>query len=151
MDRNDPVVAAALEMAPNCVGSRSRIISRAITRIFDDELRDVGVTVTQLIMLGFVAVYGEVRPSDLAEPLSMDLSTISRTTGRMVDQGWLAKVPAEDERGYNLVITPRGRELVLKGLPAWRRAQERAVEILTPQGARTIREIADSIRGSAGD
>jgi DNA-binding MarR family transcriptional regulator len=84
-----------------------------------------GVTVERATywVLGRVAEHGPIRASDLAALLSVDTSTISRQSHRLVAEGLLARTadPA-DARACLLKVTPRGRR-VLVAVESFRRRQ----------------------------
>ncbi len=56
---------------------------------------------------------GPLRPSDLAERIGLDGSTVSRHVSHLVDQGLVERAPdLEDARAQLLLATPAGRALL---------------------------------------
>ena len=51
--------AAARLMADQCLCFRARRVSRALTRIYDEALRPLGIQATQLTLLNAIALTGE--------------------------------------------------------------------------------------------
>jgi DNA-binding MarR family transcriptional regulator len=84
------------------------------------------------VMINKVAAakLGTARPSDVCEHLHLDVSTLSRNVERMKARGWLEVVPAEDGRSQPFRLTPQGRRLLEKAMPAWSEAQERVKKVL---------------------
>jgi DNA-binding MarR family transcriptional regulator len=67
-------------MADQCLCFRARRVSRALTRMYDEALRPLGIQATQLTLLNAIALSGaEGGPmSATAEVLAMDGTTLSR-------------------------------------------------------------------------
>ncbi len=136
---------AALEISGSCASSRIRMLSRAVTCVYDDELRDVGIRTGQLTLLGVVAAHGRINQSALEHCLLMDRSTVSRTVRRMCDHGWLTTEPSEDARSHYLVVTEAGAIVLEGALPAWRRAQRRARELLGDDGFDALMALGNGV------
>jgi DNA-binding MarR family transcriptional regulator len=73
---------------------------------------------------------GTARPSELCEHLHLDVSTLSRNVERMRTRGWLEVVPDDDGRSQPFRLTPRGRKLLEKALPAWSKSQQQVKKVL---------------------
>ena len=141
----DQTAHAALESSRGCASSRIRMLSRAVTCVYDDELRDVGIRTGQLTLLGVVAAHGQITQSAMEHCLLMDGSTVSRTVRRMCDHGWLTTEPSEDARSHYLVITEAGTRLLESALPAWRRAQQRARALLGDDGLDALMALGNGV------
>src|SRR5262249_30692717 len=110
-------------IAQQCIAVRLRMLSRAVTRIYNQPLRPYGLTVSQMNILVAIACLGEARQQDVCQSLHLEKSTLSRDVVRMRSQGWLDAVPGEDGRTILLRITPAGKRLVEHAIPAWQQAQ----------------------------
>ena len=117
-------------IAAECVAVRMRMLNRAVTNIFDDALRPLGVRVSQLNILIATGRLETARPADICERLHLDVSTLSRNVERMKARGWLEVIPDEDGRTQPFRLTDKGRRLLEKTAPAWKNAQQQAKEIL---------------------
>lgn len=74
-----------------------------------------------LMLLFGTAEHGPVRPSFLAEQLTLDLSTVSRQLTALESSGWLARERDPDDRRAFLVrITPEGKRVLDLNLAARR-------------------------------
>jgi DNA-binding MarR family transcriptional regulator len=118
------------------------MLNRAITNIYDKALRPLGLTVSQLNILVITAKVGTARPADVCELLTLDPSTLSRNLGRMHSHGWLENVEAEDARTAPFQLTTRGKRLLEKAIPAWKKAQHEAEKILGADGIAVLEQIA---------
>ena len=111
-------------VASECVAVRLRMLNRVITNMYDDALRSLDLKVSQMNILVAAAKMGMARPVEVCEYLHLDVSTLSRNVERMRARGWLEVVPDEDGRSQPFRLTPRGRKLLEKAVPAWSAAQQ---------------------------
>ena len=105
-------------------------LNRVITNIYDDALRPLDLKVSQMNILVAAAKMGTARPIEVCEHLHLDVSTLSRNVERMKARGWLEVVPDEDGRSQPFRLTPQGRKLLEKAVPAWSEAQEQVKKVL---------------------
>ena len=141
---NDGVKSrAGREIARGCLAVRMRMLNRIVTGIYDDALRPFGMTVSQANLLTAIHEVGPVKPADLAVYLHIEKSTLSRNLALMKKRGWVRALPGEDERSQTLIVTAKGTKLLEKCLPSWRKAQQKAVEVLGDEGAATLKTVAD--------
>jgi DNA-binding MarR family transcriptional regulator len=117
-----------------CLCNALRQASRAVSRLYDDELRGVGLRTTQYSLLCVLARAGQVRQGDLSGLTSLDETTLTRNLRPLVDAGWIAVCSGDDRREKLLTITKAGTAKVAEARPAWERAQTR-MQALLPEGA----------------
>ena len=117
-------------IASECVAVRLRMLNRVITNIYDDVLRPLDLKVSQMNVLVAAAKMGTARPAAVCEHLHLDVSTLSRNVERMKGRGWLEVVPDEDGRSQPFRLTPQGRKLLERAVPAWSAAQQRVKQVL---------------------
>ncbi len=129
-----------------CIAVRLRLLNRVVTNYYDDALRPLGLKVSQLNILIVAAKLGLARPAQVCEILQLDASTLSRNVERMVAKGWLEVVPEEDARAQPFRLTPQGRRLVEKAVPAWEEAQRQATELLGDEGIALLDKAARKLR-----
>ena len=118
------------KVAGECVAVRLRMLNRVITNIYDNALRPLDLKVSQMNILVAAAKMGTVRPLEVCEYLQLDVSTLSRNVDRMKARGWLEVVPDKDGRAQPFRLTPQGRKLLEKAVPAWRGAQQQVKKVL---------------------
>jgi DNA-binding MarR family transcriptional regulator len=112
-------------LATPCLCNALRQASRAVSRLYDEELRTVGLRTTQYSLLRYLKHFGAVRQRDLGAATSLDETTLTRTLRPLIDAGWVAADPGEDRREKLVSLTSAGSVKLVKALPAWERAQER--------------------------
>jgi DNA-binding MarR family transcriptional regulator len=139
------------KIASECVVARLRMLNRLVTNIYDDGLRPLDLKVSQMNILVAAAKLGTARPIEVCEHLHLDVSTLSRNVERMKARGWLEVVPDEDGRSQPFRLTPQGRKLLEKAVPAWSAAQQQVKKAL---GDGFVEQLSQSVkrvrRGVAG-
>ena len=118
------------KVASECVAARLRMLNRIVTNIYDDVLRPLDLKVSQMNILVAAAKMGTARPIEVCEYLHLDVSTLSRNVERMKARGWLEVVANEDGRSQPFRLTPSGRKLLEKAVPAWSEAQQQVKKVL---------------------
>ncbi len=144
-ERHKPTASA-------CLCNALRQASRAISRLYDEELRGVGLRTTQYSLLQLLRRSGEVRQRDLAELTLHEETTLTRNLRPLVDAGWVAVRTGDDRREKWFKITDGGVAKVEQARPAWERAQAR-MQTLVPEETRqglltTLSEIARLTAGA---
>ena len=137
------------KVASECVAVRLRMLNRVITNIYDDALRPLDLRVSQMNILVAAAKMGTARPLAVCEYLHLDVSTLSRNVERMKARGWLEVVPDEDGRSQPFQLTPQGRKLLDKAVPAWSEAQQHVTKLLgdgfVHQLSRAVKRIGEGV------
>ena len=128
-------------IARSCHVARIRMLNREVTGIYDDALRPLGVKVSQTNVLTAIAKLQPVSPGMIGKLLRIEKSTLSRNLDRLRARGWLRVLSGDDERSHRLEITAKGRRLLEKALPLWKRAQKDAEDLL---GKRTVQALNDT-------
>jgi DNA-binding MarR family transcriptional regulator len=118
-----------------CFCNALRRASRAVSRLYDEEFRSVGLRTTQYSLLRVVARIGQIRQGDLSGLVSLDETTLTRNLRPLVDAGWIAVRSGDDRREKLVTITAAGTAKLAKARPAWKRAQAR-MHALLPEATR---------------
>jgi DNA-binding MarR family transcriptional regulator len=144
--------SAARTMTADCLCFRARRVSRALTRLYDDALRPLGIQATQLTLLNAVALGADrgALMSHLAEVLVMDPSTLSRNL-RPLEKAGLLRIERSSADGRVRVaqLTREGRLRVEEALPRWQEAHDRVVAALGSDAAVELRERFDAAVAAA--
>ena len=106
-----------------CTNLKLRQLSRLVSRHYDAFVAPTGLKNTQYSLLSHVALAGPIRPSDLAQRMRIDASTLTRNLQPLIVQGWLALGPGEDARSRLVSVTETGRAKRAEGQRAWKQAQ----------------------------
>lgn len=128
-----------------CLCLALRQASRAVSRLYDEELRSIGLRTTQYSLLQLLRCSGQVRQRDLARLTLHDQTSLTRGLRPLVEARWVIVRTGEDRREKWLAITAGGLAKLDEARPAWERAQTR-IQALLPEGAwRDLMEILPEV------
>ena len=136
----------------HCLCGALRQASRAVSRLYDEELRGVGLRTTQYSLLQLLRRSGEVRQRDLAELTWHDETSLTRSLRPLVDARWVAVRTGDDRREKWVTITAGGAAKLEEARPSWERARSR-MQAFLPEEARQcpmglLQEIASLTDGA---
>jgi DNA-binding MarR family transcriptional regulator len=144
----DEVVRAASE-ATRCIALRARRLSRLVTKLFEDGLRDQAITVAQFTLLGATVLEGPLQPARLARMLDLEKSTLSRNLALLEAAGLVRVDRSGAGAGCRITATKRGRRVLLDALPAWREAQEQAIAAIGGSAVDRLDAMIGALGGEA--
>jgi DNA-binding MarR family transcriptional regulator len=133
-----PIAEIAETTAASCISTRVRQLSRIITRVYDDALRPLGITVSQFTLLTQLAQQDGITAVEIGHSLDIEKSTLSRNLKRLLALGLLTMDPPAGRRGRGLHLTPKGQDVIQKAYPVWKDAQTRAVRVMGPESRSTL-------------
>src|SRR5712691_9143587 len=126
-----------------CVCSTLRMVTRAVTQLYDDVLRPSGLRVTQFSILATIARMSEANLRQLEHALAIDQTTLTRSLGLLERDGMIERVPHHDGRVKAMRLTSRGTRTLERARPLWARAQEKLLrEVGTKAWADAQRRLA---------
>jgi DNA-binding MarR family transcriptional regulator len=132
-----------------CACANLRRASRAVTRVYNQELRTGGIEITQFTLLMALDLAAEIPQGKLGELLALDSTTLTRTLALLKKRGWVKVEEGEDRRLRIFSLTPAGKTKLQQSLPHWKRAQERFERALGPQRTSQLeRLLVRAIRSS---
>ena len=117
-----PVLPADRE---TCVCSALRAASRHVSRMYDDALAPLDLTITGYFLLARIDALGTPSMNELAESALTDRSTLSRNLKPLLDAQLIAVAPGDDRRRREFSLTPKGRARLAAAYPLWRETQQR--------------------------
>ena len=129
-----------------CTCLNLRKLSRAITQMYDEALKESGLRSTQLPVLVTLVCTGPMTVNHLADDLVMDRTSLSRLLRPLVTRGLIETARGQDRRTRALSITPLGREFVEGAFPMWDRVQD---EVLERLGQKLFRDLSDNLAVAA--
>jgi DNA-binding MarR family transcriptional regulator len=106
-----------------CMCASLRRTSRALSQLYEDALRPVGLRATQFTVLQTLSLAGEVTQGELGQILAMDSTTLTRTLTIMGRHGWITKRRGEDRREWRMRLSKAGEIKLKQALPHWEKAQ----------------------------
>jgi DNA-binding MarR family transcriptional regulator len=106
-----------------CFGLRSRMAARAVSRVYNDRLRPLGLQTTQFALLVAIEKSGDAPVAALAEHLDTEPSALLRNLKVLETRGLVAGEGGRGRRGRRLHLTQAGATLVTQAQPIWVKAQ----------------------------
>src|SRR5438093_13472590 len=115
-----------------CVCSTLRMVSRAVTQLYDDILRPSGLRVTQFSILATIARSGEAHLRQLEAALAIDQTTLTRSLSLLQRDRVIERMPHPDGRIKAVRLTRKGRRVLNVARPLWANAQDKVLQELGP-------------------
>ena len=146
--QDESLQTKAALIAEECIAVKLRLLTRAVTRIYNQALRHHGLTVSQMNILVAAFYLGQAKQQDICRALHLEKSTLSRDLARMRERGWITETPGADGRSSLLRVTAQGRKLLQKAIPAWRQAQQEATALLGEREITALGRAVKALRSS---
>jgi DNA-binding MarR family transcriptional regulator len=135
---HNPLHDIAEATANACLATRVRQLSRIITRVYDDQLRPLGITASQYTLLAQLASRDGITAVEIGTELDIEKSTLSRNLKRLLALGHIVMDPPAGRRGRGLHLTPKGVSVLKEAFPIWQGAQSRTIAIMGPESRGTL-------------
>lgn len=120
-----------------------RVGTRMVT-LFDQNLADHHITQAQFRVLLEIENRGGdtgIAPSVLADHLLIERGTVTALTSRLVDQGWLSRVPGENRRTFRLCLTAAGRSKLEEVAPPVISLANEALDSVTREELQQLQQL----------
>ena len=118
------------KLLAECACFDLRKATRAVSRMYDDFLRNAGVNVTQFSQLQLIGAEQEISVSMLGRYMVMDRTSVTRALAPLERDGLINSRPGADKRFRVVSLTKKGHKLVEDAEPKWRLAQEALMEAI---------------------
>lgn len=111
-----------------CVCFNLRKASRIVTQIYDDVMRPLGYRATQITLIGVINRHEGLTVKELAGFIDTDPTTLIRNL-RLLEKDRLVRLePGEDRRERRVFLAEKGKQLLEKAYPLWKKTQERIAQ-----------------------
>ena len=108
-----------------CACANLRRTARAVTKMYNQELRHTGLELTQFTLLMALNLTGEITQGNLGKLLALDTTSLTRMLRLLTKRGWIGVKAGTDRRQRLLRLTPSGQQKLEQSWPDWERAQKR--------------------------
>lgn len=127
-------------MREQCLGVRVGRVHRLVSRAYENALRPVGLSLPQMEVLTTLTVVARpIRPTELADLLAIDRSTMSRNLSLLERNGWVETADTSPTgRSLSVRITDAGTTQLAAAEKAWRHAQQTVLSALGPDALPTL-------------
>jgi DNA-binding MarR family transcriptional regulator len=107
-----------------CLCATFRRTARALSQLYDDAVRPLGLRTTQFTILQALSLTGEVSQGQLGEILALDSTTLTRTLAIMKRRKWVGVRQGRDGRERLISLSEAGRKQFNLASPAWQAVQD---------------------------
>lgn len=132
-------------VAKDCLFSKTRTVSRYITNLYSQALKEVGLTPIQYSMLTAIQMLQEANINDLSSALKMDRTTINRNLKPLIRDGLVLMNESSDRRERLISIAKEGAKLYEKGYASWEKAQDEFQSILGEEKRDEMSRLLDEV------
>src|SRR5258707_11702648 len=115
-----------------CACQNLRRVTRLVTRIYDQELRNADIEISQFGLLTALAFVGEANQKALSAGFAMDSTTLTRNLALLRKLGWIHVRPGKDRRERVFRLTEAGKKQIAMAQPYWQGAERRLQKTLGP-------------------
>jgi DNA-binding MarR family transcriptional regulator len=141
-----------LRISRSCLGLNLRRADRAVTHLYDEAFRALGLRGTQFGLLVATRAMEPAPMSRVAAALALDRTTLTRNLKPLEKKGWLVVHAGRDRRERLVSLTPQGHRMTVRAYAAWRAAQARMRQIVGSRPMRVavarLSGITDALRGA---
>ena len=138
---------AELKDLQSCLCLALRRTTRIVTQRYDAALRPFGIRATQVSILTAAASGDGVPLTPLAEAFGMERTTLLRNVRPLVRQGLVEVRRAAGHRHDELRATAKGRRMLARAYPAWRRVQDEVTTQVPDPGWRlALSALGETVR-----
>lgn len=140
MDENSLPFSLTFEVRDRCLCLHAQRAARTLARFFDDRLKPFGLTNGQFSLLMSLNRPIPPRLTDLVPLLGMDRTTLTAALKPLQRRGLADTLPDDsDGRVRRLLLTPDGREILVRAMPVWRNAHDELDARLASLAPETLR------------
>ncbi len=139
---------AALPPLP-CACTTLRRAARAVTQLYEEELRPSKLRVTQFTLLMALERAEGVTQGKLGELLALDSTSLTRMLKLLEKQEWIRSTLGDDRRERHLQLTPAGRRKLAQARTNWEQAQARLFGALGETDWTKLQTLVDTITHAA--
>ena len=118
------------ELLAECACFDLRKAARAVSRMYDDFLREQGINITQFSLLRLIQAERELSISMFGRYMVMERTSITRALAPLERDGLIASRPGADKRVRIVSLTAKGRKVLEAAEPNWRAAQQALIETI---------------------
>jgi len=128
------------DIGRTCACFKVRKAARAVTKLYEEVLRPIGLRATQFSLLMAARVIGPVTVVKLAQIIVMDRTTLTRNLQILEKRRLIEIKPGKDRREREVTLTAPGMEVLAKAVPLWEEAQDRVRQGLGAERMRNLLE-----------
>lgn len=123
-----------------CACASLRRVTRAVSRMYNRELRSTELEITQFTLLMALDLTGETSQGELGRLLALDSTTLTRMLELLRKRTWITLRQGDDRRRRMVRLTQAGSKKLQESRPYWKRAQD---NLRTALGEKTLGQFGE--------
>jgi len=128
-----------------CICIELRNAAQQVTRLYDEQLTDTGISITQLSQLNHIRELGKPSLKALAANTGLDRSTLGRNMRLLEKQGLVTLSAGDDARTKIVRLTRKGSNALRQAAPLWLDMQARLNTRLGPAKRALLSELLNEL------
>jgi DNA-binding MarR family transcriptional regulator len=129
------------ELLARCACFDLRKATRAVSRLYDDFLRPLGLNIKQYSLLRVIERESQISVSTLGRYMVMDRTSITRALAPLERDGLVHSGAGIDKRVRIVCLTKKGAKLLARARPRWDEAQKSFLNLLGDRRWVTLRGV----------
>ncbi len=128
-----------------CLALYLRKANRVMTQIYDHNMSQHGIKVTQFSIIRAVSYLGEASHKVLQDTLVLDQTTLSRNLKPLIRDGFLDRVEGSDRREKLVRLSKSGKALFKAAKRDWEKSQKLIAAALGEEMTHQLLEVSDRV------
>ena len=121
------------ELLARCACFDLRKATRAVSRLYDDCLRPLGLNITQYSLLRVIETEPQISVSTLGRYMVMDRTSVTRALAPLERDRLIRSRVGSDKRKRIVSLTKKGKKLIADAKPRWDEAQKIFLDLIGDQ------------------
>jgi DNA-binding MarR family transcriptional regulator len=127
------------KLLARCACFDLRKATRAVSRLYDDCLRPLGLNITQYSLLRVIESEPQISVSTLGRYMVMDRTSVTRALVPLERDGLVRSGAGSDKRMRIVLLTKKGANLLASARPRWNEAQKTFLNLVGDHRWATMR------------
>ena len=129
------------ELLARCACFDLRKATRAVSRLYDDRLRPLGLNITQYSLLRVIETEPQISVSTLGRYMVMDRTSVTRALAPLERDRLIRSRVGSDKRKRIVSLTKKGTRLIADAKPRWDEAQKIFLDLIGDQRWTVMRDL----------
>lgn len=119
-----------------------RYITSQVTRLYDQRLKEVGITCQQYSALVHIRSMEPVSVTELSRKMGLDRTSLSRNL-KIMEKNYLIEDQEGAGRSRRIMLSGHGKKILAQAQIAWKRAQTDFEQLLSREQMEHLHELID--------
>ena len=133
------------DVASNCAFGKIRLVSRFVTNLYADALKEGGITPVQFSMMTAIKILDGANVNALSDAIKMDRTTINRNLKPLVRDGYVIVNESSDRRERIIALSEEGMAVFEQGYGRWKEAQRDLETLLGEETWEALHTLLDTV------